>query len=242
MTQNSKYFRVTVYWIMHVRVLAYRRNNLRALTHKAIECGMQSDSEVCCTRASTVGTGLTNYITNSVIAFSGLQLYSSLRVVHSVCPKLGPFFSSSWTTCLSFLNYLSSYTTLLRDTDFNKVSDCVFLRSWELFWIHMSNQKDAKSLHFPNSSLRSQMFDDCGMTMSNLPIFQRKLLPASSGMEHSFLIEHEGSQFFRNIFTYETKRRYMSEDWNINRKSHLGSWKPRKMHENECWMSDGHNQ
>lgn len=108
--QNSKYFRVTVYWIMHVRVLAYRRNNLRALTHKAIERGVQSDSEVCRARAATVGTGLTNYITNSVIAFSGLQLYSSLRAVHSVCPKLGPFFSSSWTTCLFFLNHLSNYT------------------------------------------------------------------------------------------------------------------------------------
>lgn len=80
---------------MHVRVLAYRGNNLRALTHKAIAWGVQSDSEVYSARAATAGTGLTNYITNSVIAFSGLQLYSSLRVVHSVCPKLGPFFSSS---------------------------------------------------------------------------------------------------------------------------------------------------
>jgi len=74
--------------------LAYGRNNLIALTHKAIEWGVQSDSEVCRARAATVRTGLTNYITNSVIAFSGLQLYSSLRVVHSVCPKLGPFCSS----------------------------------------------------------------------------------------------------------------------------------------------------
>jgi hypothetical protein len=93
--QNVKYFRVTVYWTMHVRVLAYRRNNLRVLTHKALEWGVQSDSEVCRARVATVGTGLTNYITNSVIAFSGLQLYSSLRAVHSMCPKLDPFFSSS---------------------------------------------------------------------------------------------------------------------------------------------------
>ena len=70
-------------------------NNPRAIIHKAIERGVQTDSEVYRTRAATAGTRLTNYITNSVIAFSGLQLYSSLRVVHSVCPKVGPFFSSS---------------------------------------------------------------------------------------------------------------------------------------------------
>jgi hypothetical protein len=151
-------------WITNVRVLACRRNNLRSLIDKAIEWSVQSDSEVCRARAATVGTGLTNYITNSVIAFSGLQLYSSLHEVHSVCPKLGPFFSRSWTTCLSFLNCRSSYTTLLRDTDSNKTSYCVSLRSYELFSSHMSNQ-DAKSLHFPNSPLHSHTFYDCGMAM-----------------------------------------------------------------------------
>lgn len=163
--QNSNCCRVTVYWIMRVRVLAYRRNNLKALTHKAIEWGVQSDSEVYRARAATVGTGLTNYITNSVIAFSGLQLYSSLRVVHSMCPKLGPFFSSSWTTCLSFLKYRSSFTTLLRDTDFSTVSYSVSLRFYEIFLSQMSDQKDAQSLHLPNSPLHSRMFYDCRMAM-----------------------------------------------------------------------------
>jgi hypothetical protein len=105
---------------------------------------VQSDSEVCSPRAATVRSGLSNYITNSVIAFSGLQLYSSLHVVHSVCPKLGPFFSSSWTTCLFFLNYRSSYTTLLWETDLNKAYFCIFLRSYELFWSQMRNQMSCK--------------------------------------------------------------------------------------------------
>jgi hypothetical protein len=115
---------------MHVRGLAYKRNYLSSLTHKTIEWGMQSYYEVCRARAAAVRTGLTNYITNSVIAFSGLQLYSSLRAVHSVCPKLGPFFSSSWTTDLAMLLSYKINTSVSFLTVFSSDPTGYFEATW----------------------------------------------------------------------------------------------------------------